>query len=166
MTRPTRPAFLAAVAALGLVAALAGPVAANTRERFTIDDLVEHEYSCGVVERTRIQGAGAASFAGDGTWLGTSIHFAYDGTFTDPATGRVVVESGRQTVTEADGLITMTGRGFFLRLAGEGVVLHDVGRLVFAEADGSTRFATPKVLRVDDPEVDSVTDAAVCGMFH
>ena len=89
----------------------------------------------------------------------------YDGTFTDPATGRVILQKGHQTVTEADGLVTMRGQGFFLRLAGQGVVQHDDGRLVFDPSDGSTQFATPKVLRIDDPEIDAKSDAAVCGMF-
>ena len=163
--RISRTGAMSCLAALSLVGALAGPVAANTQERFQFNDVVEREYSCGVLETTQIAGRGTASFAGDGSWIGTSIHLTYDGTFTDPVTGRVVRQKGHQNVTEADGLVTMSGQGFFLRLAGEGVVLHDVGRLVFDPSDGSTQFATPTVLRIDDPGIDAKSDAAVCGMF-
>ena len=165
MNRLTRTAPMSCLAALGLAAALAGPIAASTHDYFDVNDVAEHEYSCGVLERTAITGRGTSSFAGDGTWIGTSIHLEYAGTLTDPASGRVIHQSARQNLKEAPGQLTTSGQGIFLRLAGEGVVLHDVGRLVFDLGDGSTQFATPKVLRFDDPDIDAKTDAAVCGMF-
>ena len=155
----------AGLAALALAGTMVATATASTHTRFTINDTVAHEYSCGVIETTRIVGRATASFDGEGTWVGTSIHFVYDGTFTDPASGRVITQSAHQNVTEADGFVTMRGQGFFLRMAGEGVVLHDVGRLQFDPGDGSTLSATPKVLRIDDPDIDAISDAAVCGMF-
>ena len=105
------------------------------------------------------------SFDVDGTWVGTAIHLTYTGIFTDPATGRTITQVDHQNVTEADGVITMRGQGAFIRLGGEGVLLHDVGRLVFDPSDGSTVSATPKVLTFDDPDAAAKVEAAVCSMF-
>lgn len=163
--RVMRVVELSGAAALALAVSIAGPASANTRDRFTIDDVIENTYSCGVVETTHVLGRGTASFDADGNWLGTTIHFTYDGTFTDPATGRSIPERSSQTVTENDGLIATRGQGIFLRVAGEGVVLHDVGRLVFDPSDGSTVSATPKVIPFDDPDIGAKIDAAVCSMF-
>jgi hypothetical protein len=154
----------AALGGLVLALSLAVPAAARTTERFTIDDVLEKEYSCGVVETTQIHGEGTASFAADGSWLGDSIRFWYSGEFVDPATGRVIEQHARQNVTVTPSEVTTRGQGIFLRLAGEGVVMHDVGRLVFDPADQSTLFATPKVLAFGG-DFDAKIDAAVCSMF-
>ncbi|TMF37892.1 MAG: hypothetical protein E6I26_06950 [Chloroflexi bacterium] len=163
--RFARAVGLSGVAGLCLAAALAAPVAANSQLRFTIDDTSVLTHSCGVVETTRIYGRGTASFDVDGTWVGTAIHLTYTGIFTDPATGRTITQVDHQNVTEADGVITMRGQGAFIRLGGEGVLLHDVGRLVFDPSDGSTVSATPKVLTFDDPDAAAKVEAAVCSMF-
>src|SRR5439155_5451277 len=163
--RFARAVGLSGVAGVCLAAALAAPVAANSQLRFTIDDTSVLTHSCGVVETTRIYGRGTASFDVDGTWVGTAIHLTYTGIFTDPATGRTITQVDHQNVTEADGVITMRGQGAFIRLGGEGVLLHDVGRLVFDPSDGSTVSATPKVLTFDDPDAAAKVEAAVCSMF-
>ena len=155
---------LAALGGLVLALGLAVPAVARTTERFTIDDVIQKEYSCGVVETTQIHGDGAAAFDDDGSWLVDHIRFRYTGAFVDPATGRVIEQHARQNITITASEITTRGQGIFLRLAGEGVVLHDVGRLVFDPADESTLFATPKVL-VFDAALDAKVDAAVCSMF-
>lgn len=155
---------LATFGGLVLALGLAIPAAARTTERFTIDDVIEKEYSCGVVETTQVHGEGTASFAGDGSWTSDFIRFRYSGEFVDPATGRVIEQHARQNLTITASEIAGRGQGTFLRLAGEGVVMHDVGRLVFDPADGSTFFATPKVL-VFDAALDAKVDAAVCSMF-
>ena len=149
---------------LVLAMAIALPAAAATQNRFTVDDVIENVYSCGVVEVTQIHGDGLARWSGD-TLESVSIHFVYDGLFTDPATGRQIGELSHQNVTERDGTIATRGQGIFLRAAGAGVVLHDVGRLVFDPSDGSTRSATPKVITFDDAAVAARVDAAVCSMF-
>jgi len=156
---------LSGAMALSLALGLAGAAAANTSDTFVINDLIERTYGCGVVETTQIVGRGTARFDGDGNWLSTSIHLTYDGTFTDPATGRTIPERSSQNITEKDGLIATRGQGTFLRVAGEGIVLHDVGRLVFDPIDGSTVSATPKVIPFDEVDIGAKIDAAVCGMF-
>ena len=163
--RLARAARLAAVAAFCLATVVAGPASANTQLRFTIDEVAEHEFSCGVMGTTRILGRGTVSFTGDGTWVATSIHFTYYGTFVDPGSGKTIEGQSHQNLTEADGVVSTRGQGFFLRGDGEGLVLHDVGRLVFDPGDGSTQFATPKVLPFNDTDLESRIDAAVCGMF-
>jgi hypothetical protein len=163
--RLARAARLAAIAAFCLATVVAGPAAANTQARFTFEDVTDHVYSCGVVGTTQVFGRGMATFTGDGTWIATAIHFTYYGTFVDPASGRTIEGQSHQNLTEADGLVATTGQGFFLRGDGEGLVLYDVGRLVFAPGDGTTQFATPKVIVFDSPDADARIDAAVCGMF-
>jgi len=163
--RLPRAALMSGLTALCLAAGVTGPVAANTRDTFTIADVAQRVYSCGVVETTTITGRGIASFDTDGTWISTLIQFTFDGTFTDPSTGRTIHQTSRQVLSEKGGIVALRGQGLFLRLPGEGVVLLDVGRLVVDVNDGSTQFATPKALRIDDPDAGATADAAVCGMF-
>lgn len=156
---------VAGLAGLTLALALAAPAAALTSERFAFDDVLVNVYSCGVVETTHVHGDGTSWFAADGSWQSDTIHFRYAGRFEDPATGTVIEQKGRQTLTIDAVDIASRGQGVFLRLGGEGVVLHDVGRLVFDPGDGSTLHATPKVIPFDDPESAARIDAAVCSMF-
>jgi hypothetical protein len=157
---------IAGLAGLTLALGLAAPVAASTQQQFSFDNVISNVYSCGVIETTLVHADGVDTFGSAGEWLSTSIHFRYDGTLTDPATGRTIAQKGRQNLTIRDGIVASRGQGVFLRLAGEGVVLHDVGRLVFDPGDGSTISASAKVLPFDDPELLERTDAAVCGMFE
>jgi hypothetical protein len=163
--RSLKAAARSGFVAVAFVAALAGPVAANTQDRFTIDDVLHNEYSCGVIETVHIVGRGWASFAGDGSWQGTTIHFTYDGLLEDPESGRTIRQVSHQNLTNVAGTIATRGQGTFLRVAGEGVVLHDVGRLVFDGFTGATQSATPKVLPFDDPDVGAAIDAAICSLF-
>lgn len=155
----------ATIGGIALAIGLAVPASAQTHERFTIDDEFEKSYSCGVVETTQVHGDATAYFAADGSWRSTTIHFQYEGRFVDPATGDVIEQRARQNLTERAGEVSTRGQGIFLRLHGEGVVLHDVGRLVFDPTDGSTSFASAKVLAFDDPEAEARIDAAVCSLF-
>ncbi|HEX5014137.1 MAG TPA: hypothetical protein VFV72_08245 [Candidatus Limnocylindrales bacterium] len=156
---------LAGLAGIALALGAALPAAANTQDRFVIDDVVERDYSCAVHETTLIHGVGTAQLDGDGNFLFVSIQFTYRGTFTDPATGRTITQTGRQHFSDDGSTMNLVGQGTFLRMKGEGVVLHDVGRLVANLADGTTISATPKVLRIDDADVPARIDAAICGMF-
>jgi len=155
---------IAASLAVVMALAVALPAAASTQDRFTIDGVIENVYSCGVIEVTQVHGDGLARWAGD-TLESVSIHFTYQGVFTDPTTGRQIAQLSHQNVTDQDGLVATRGQGIFLRVAGDGVVFHDVGRLVFDPSDGSTQAATPKVLPFDDATAGDRIDAAVCGMF-
>lgn len=156
--------LVAGSAAVVLALAMAVPAAAATQDRFTVDDVIQNEYSCGVVEVTKVHGDGMRLWDGD-TLLSISIHFQYDGVFTDPSTGRTITARSHQNVTNRDMIITTRGQGIFLRVGGQGVVFHDVGRLVFDPWDGTTLSATPKVLPFDDPTAGDRIDAAVCSMF-
>jgi hypothetical protein len=156
---------VAALAGLALAIGLAVPANASTQDRFTIDDVVIDTFSCGVIETTAIHGDGTAWFDADGNLTVVSIHFRYDGTFVDPASGRTIYQTARQNVTDQGDRIVTRGQGTFLRLPGEGVVMYDVGRLVLDPADGATLKVTPHVITFDDPTAAARADEAVCGMF-
>jgi hypothetical protein len=156
---------LAGFAGLILALAVAVPAAANSTDRFSFDDVIHNEYSCGVLETTHVHGDGTASFDADGTWLSTTIRFRYDGLFADPATGATIAATGRQILTEQAGSIVLRGQGIFIRVPGKGVVNYDVGRLVFDLPDGTTTFASAKVVPFDDPDASARVDAAVCSLF-
>ncbi len=156
---------LAGFAGLILAVALAVPVAANSTDRFSFDDVIHREYSCGVLETTHVHGDGTAYFGADGTWLSTAIRFRYDGLFTNSVTGATIRATGRQILTEQAGTIVLRGQGTFIRVPGKGVVNLDVGRLVFDPSDGTTTFASAKVVTFDDPEAFARLDAAVCSLF-
>ena len=156
---------MSAVAGLLLAVAVAAPASANTVERFSAVDVIEDTYSCGVVLTTDVDADLTVHFASDGTWLGTEIRISYSGRAVDPSTGQVIELASRQILSERADRITVRGQGIFIRLAGRGVVLHDVGRLVFDPADGSTIAASAKVIPFDDPEAIARIDAAVCSLF-
>ena len=134
---------LAGSAGLILALAVAVPAAANSTDRFSFDDVSHNEYSCGVLETTQVHG----------------------GLFADPATGATIAAKGRQVLTEQAGSIVLRGQGIFIRVPGKGVVNYDVGRLVFDLPDGTTTFASAKVVPFDDPDASARVDAAVCSLF-
>src|SRR5919106_369031 len=155
----------AGAAGLLLALAIAGPAAANTQDRFSFHDELVETYSCGVVLTTQVSGEGTAHLAADGTWLFTTVRLFYDGVALDPTSGSRIELTGRQIAEEAPGAATSRGQGIFLRIPGSGVVLHDVGRLVFDPSDGSTIQASGKVIAFDDPTAAARIDAAVCSLF-
>ena len=156
---------LSGYAGLLLALAVAAPAAANSIDRFSSGDVLVEEYSCGVVLTTEVALEGATHFGKDGSWLGTSVRAEYRGTAYDPATGDVIELKGRQIIAEGPDQLALLGQGMFIRLAGEGVVLRDVGRLVIDAADGSTRFASAGVIPFDDPDARERIDTAVCSLF-
>lgn len=160
MRRSIRP-----LAGLALALAIAAPVAAGTQDRFTFEDRLVDTFSCGVTLTTTVAGDGMARLAADGSWIATIVRLRYTGVALDPATGATLALAGRQVIEEAPGVATSVGQGMFLRLPGEGVVLMDVGRLVFDPSDGSTSFASAHVIRFDDPTAAARIDAAVCSLF-
>ena len=156
---------LAGLAGLVLAFGIAIPAQANTRDQFEINEVLENTYSCGVHETTVVHGVGTAFFDGEGNYRFSNVMFTYDGTFTETATGRSIAQKARQHVLDDGATLAFTGQGTFLRMQGEGVVLHDVGRFVIDLSDGSVVSATPKVIRFDDPDAAARIDAAVCSMF-
>lgn len=158
-----RIAVIAASALVGL--ALAAPVAANETVRWTDTHDIDNVFTCGVVEDTLATIEGTAYFAADGTWLKDIIRFSYAATYTDPATGTTITYRTRQIVEGNPDNLAFRGQGLFVRAAGEGAVLLDVGRLVMDPSDGSTVFKSAKTLAFDDPTVFDRYDAAICGLF-
>ncbi len=160
-----RPALAGLALAAAAVAVAVAPASANTTERFNFADTIVDRYSCSVTLTTNVQGDGTAHFASDGTWLSALIRVQYQGVVANPATGETIELTGRQIVTDAPGSVTSRGQGMFIRVPGKGVVLQDVGRLVFDPADGSTLAASAHVIRFDDPTAAARIDAAVCSLF-
>jgi hypothetical protein len=158
-----RITVIAASAIIGL--ALAAPVAANETVRWTDTDDIDNVFTCGVVENTVATIEGTAYFAADGTWLKDIIRFSYEATYTDPATGETISYRTRQVVEGNPDNLVFRGQGVFVRAAGAGAVLLDVGRLVMDPADGSTVFKSANTLAFDDPTVFDRYDAAICSLF-
>lgn len=152
-------------AGLALALALAAPAVAQTQDRFTFDDEFVDTYTCGATLTTSVHGDGMARLAADGSWIATTVRLRYAGVAFDPATASTVHLTNRQILREEPGEATLIGQGSFIRLAGAGVVLMDVGRLVFSPADGSTLFASAQVLPFDDPATRDQLDDAVCSLF-
>jgi hypothetical protein len=156
---------LSLVAGFMLALAATAPVAANTTERFVLDDTFSNEYSCGAVVTTRAVGDVIVHHGKDGAWLFGTIHIRYFGEAANPATGEVIHLTGRQIMLERPTAVALMGQGMFLHLPGEGVLLGDVGRFVFDPADGSTLASSSHVIRFDDPSGEARIDAAVCSLF-
>jgi hypothetical protein len=159
------PNLLAASAGVVLLLLCATPAAANESGRWTDVHIIDHTYPCGVVEHTVAAIDGTAYFDNDGTWLRDIIRFGVDSSFTDPASGRTITYTTRQVLEATSDTGTYRGQGFFVRVAGQGVIILDNGRMTFALADGTTVFASAHVLTFDDPTVQTRVDAAVCAMF-
>jgi hypothetical protein len=151
-----------ALAGALLLLSVAGTTLAGTTERFEDAFTIEKTYPCGVVEATEVSLVGTAFFDADGEWIRDQIRFEFDGTLTDPTDDESVELKGRQVALVQPGELALVGQGFFIRLPGTGVVLHDVGRLVINLEDGSTIFASAGVLTFEDM---ALADAAVCAQF-
>lgn len=156
---------LIAIAGLLLALAIAAPVSAATTDRFSFEEQIVDSYTCGVVVTTRVIADGTAHLGADGSWRFTTIRFRYWGQAVQTATGRTIPLTGRQILMERPDQVALIGQGSFIRLAGEGVLLGDVGRLVFDPSDGSTIAASAHVLRFDDPDARARLDAAICSLF-
>lgn len=157
---------LAAIVATALATILAaGPAAANESVTFADAHVITNTYTCGVVEYTVGSFEGRAYFDSDGIWLKDIIQFRYEASFTDPASGETIEFRTRQVVTATPETLTLLGQGVFIKPAGHGAVLLDVGRLVVDPADWSVLFASDKVLDFEDPTTGDTIDAAVCSLF-
>jgi hypothetical protein len=159
-----RRSMVLAASALAALA-LAAPAAANETVRWTDTHDVDNVFTCGVVEDTLVTIEGTAYFAADGTWLKDIIRFSYAATYADPETGETLTSRMRQVVEANPDNLVFKGQGTFIRAAGEGAVLLDVGRLVMDPGDGSTIFKSANVLTFDDPTIFGRYDAAICSLF-
>lgn len=141
------------------LALTAGPVAAAAPIQSSWSDTYTVQHDCGVVETTTATVRERAYFEG-GTWVRSALHFRFDGVYTGP-TGKTY-----EAVSHQNGVFTpdtgrFSGQGTFLRGAG-GVLVMDVGHLVFDLASGTTIQASAHVLRFDDPSFPDVVEAALC----
>jgi hypothetical protein len=158
MRRWLYSAALAGAAVLGaavpVMADSGGPVRFVSDESWTID------HACGVVEETTLHAEGKAFFDTDGAWLRDILVYSVEGVFSGPGGSLTTTSHQVGEFTPETG--TFRGQGVFIRGGRIGVLVYDVGRLVFDAADGSTLFATPKVIRYDDPSSAAAIDAALC----
>ena len=159
-----RRSIMIAAAALAALA-LAAPVAANEAVRWTDTHDIDNVFTCGVVEDTLASIDGTAYFSADGTWLKDIVRFSVAVKYTDPATGETIAYRTHQILDANPDNLEFRAQGGFVRAAGAGAVLLDVGRLVMDPADGSTIFQSAKTLAFDDPTVAERYDAAVCSLF-
>jgi hypothetical protein len=156
---------IAAMTGLIAALALAGPASANTIERFPFQEEFVDTASCGVVLTTQISGDVASHFGNDGTWRFTQVKIRYAGVALDTATGATLELPARQNILDSGDVVATSGQGIFIRLAGEGVLLHDNGHLLFNPGDGSTIMASAKVVPFDDPTLAARIDEALCSLF-
>lgn len=148
-------------AATLLLAGLVPAAMAASSFAFSWTDSYTVDHACGIVESVDLNVEGRAYFDNDGTWLRDIVRFRYAVTYEN-ADGDALVTRTSQVAEFTPDTGTLRAQGYFIRGGVvHGVVFPDVGRLVFDTSDGSTMFATPRVLRFDDPDGPDV-DAALC----
>ena len=159
-----RRSFMSVAIAMALTLATVAPaLAGGTRSiRFDWSDHYTVAHSCGVIEDTTVTVRGTAFFDASGAWVRDLIVFGFDGVYTGP-TGALANRT-RQTSEFTPTTATLRGQGTFIHGGHIGALVYDVGRLVFDRSDGSTLFATPKVIRLDDPAAMEALDEALCGL--
>ena len=157
---------LSILAALLVTLAVVSPAAANTADRYSFSDVIVDTYSCGVVLTTQVSGEVTAHLGNDGTWLFSQFRIRYAGVAVDPASGRTIELPARQNILERGDVIATSGQGIFIRLPGRGVLLLDVGHLVFDPSDGSTIMVSAHVIPFDDPSSAANIDEAICSLFE
>ena len=89
--------------------------------------------------------------------------FEYDGVYTGPSESLRQQDTQTAEFTPETG--TLRGQGTFIHGGHIGALVYDVGRLVFDRSDGSTLFATPKIIRLDDPGAMEALDDALCDLL-
>ncbi len=140
MRRPILAAVGAAIVSLALaVPALAG---GGWSEPFAFTEHDAIDRGCGIVEELTKEVRGRAWFDASGEWQRDIVHFTYSSVIRSTITGRSITAKGAQNAEFTPETGTLRGQGAFVRVPGEGVVVMDVGRLVFNLADGSTIFAS------------------------
>jgi hypothetical protein len=151
---------IAGIAGLALAAALTSPALAGTVQRAPISDDFNVQHACGIIETQHVEGRQTTYFDATGTWVRDLLQLRYTSTFRSTISGRSLMASSRQNVVVDADSLTATGQGFNVKGPG-GVIVKDVGRLVVAP-DGTTVFATPKIIRPDDAAAGDAAEAALC----
>ena len=160
-----RRSFISAAIAMALILGTVAPASAGgTRSiRFSSSDQYTVAHPCGIVEDTSVTVRGTAFFDASGAWVRDLVVFAYEGVYTGPS-GELVNRT-RQTAEFTPETGALRGQGTFIHGGHIGALVYDVGRLVFDRNDGSTLFATPKVIRLDEPAAFEAIDEALCELL-
>ena len=148
------------ILAVGAVPAMAG---GSRTVRFDFSDQNVVQHACGVVESTTVAGKGTAYFDASGAWLRDIVNLSFEGVFTGP--GGSLTATARQVVELTADRVTARGQGTFIHGGHIGVLVYDVGRLVFDPSDGSTYFVTPKAITFDEPSGFEPVDQALCDLL-
>ena len=149
-----------AVTLAGVLAALAAaPVAAGAPDQVTWSDSYEVLHDCGIVESTTVT-ARETAFVDEGGWQRSIIRFRFDGRYTGPG-GQTFASTSHQVGVFTPDTGAISGQGTFLHGAG-GVLVMDVGHLVFDIETGATLAASARVIRFDDPAAFEAVDVALC----
>jgi hypothetical protein len=156
---------LASFVSLAVVLAVPAAAAAATSQPFEFTDQRVVEHSCGIVEDLTVTGRGRAYFAADGSWQRDIIHLTYESAIQSTITGTSIDARSTQVLEVAPDSGIVRGQGFFIRIPGEGVVVRDMGRLVFDTADGSTITASAQAIGFDDVESLEAAEAALCSLL-
>ena len=159
-----RSIISAAIAMAFILASVAPALAGGTRSvRFSGSDHYTVAHPCGVVEDTSVTVHGTAFFDASGAWIRDLVVFAYDGVYTGPSGS--LANTTHQTAEFTPETGTLRGQGTFIHGGHVGALVYDVGRLVFDKSDGSTLFATPKVIPLGDPAAMQALDEALCDLL-
>ena len=161
MRRTILSTTIAAVVTLaGALPALAG---GDRSVRFAWSDQYTVQHDCGIVEAATVEVRGTAHFDGSGQWIKDIVDFRYEAMYSGP--GGSLSNKTNQVGTFTPDSGSLRAQGTFIHGGHIGTVVHDVGRLVFDTADGSTMFATPKVIPLDDPDGLARVDQALCDLI-
>jgi hypothetical protein len=148
-----------AVAAALVLGAAVAPVAAATPTLNRWSDTYTVDHACAILETTKITVNEKAFLDGD-TWVRSVVNLTFDGVDEGP-TGQTYAVTSHQNGIFTPTTGAISGQGSFLRGAG-GVLIMDVGRLVFEIPSGQTIQASAQVLRFDDPPFPNLLDDALC----
>jgi hypothetical protein len=146
---------LALALAAGPVAA-AAPIQSSWSETYTV------QHDCGVMESTTVTVRERAYFEGS-TWVRSALQLRFDGVYTGP-TGKTFEVVNHQNAVFTPDTGQLSGQGTFLHGAG-GVLVMDVGHLVFDLASGMTIQASAQALGFDDPIFPDLVEAALCAQL-
>jgi hypothetical protein len=151
------------VALITLAGALPAMAGGDRSVPFAWSDQYTVQHDCAIVEATTVEVRGTAYFDGSGGWIKDIVGFKYQAIYSGP--GGSFSNKTNQVGTFTPETGTLRAQGTFIHGGHIGTVVYDVGRLVFDRADGSTLFATPKVIPQDDPDAGARIDQALCDLI-
>ena len=109
-------------------------------EHLEITDVV----NCGdflAIDELGVDARTTIFFDNEGNEVGAQIHVKFRGIVTNSVTGKSVVDRADVNVFVdfAEGTTALVGKLFGITVPGEGIAVHDTGKLVF-DADGNVSF--------------------------